>query len=98
MAGLFIDSGMASQSGMGMTAISWQELVAFNECGGLELNSWQYSRLMDMSRSYTSWNSKGNNQSEMADDVPYIDKSKNASDYLIKQREATLKNQDDPLK
>jgi hypothetical protein len=97
MTGLFIDTGMASQTGMGMTAITWQELSAFNQCGGLDLNAWEFSRLMDMSRSYCSWNSKGGQQGDMADDVPYIDRSRSSSSYLIKQREKSIEKENDPL-
>ena len=89
---------MASQGGMGLSAITWQELAAFNECGGLELNGWEFSRLMDMSRKYCSWNSKGSQQSDMADDVPYIDRSLSASGHLVRQREESIKKENnDPL-
>lgn len=91
---LFIDSGMASQSGMGLSAITWLELSAFNECGGLKLTSWELSQLMAMSRSYCKWNGKGSQQKEMADDIPYIDKTKNASGYLMRQREEAMKEEE----
>jgi hypothetical protein len=95
MTDLFIDTGMASQGGMGISAITWQELMAFNQCGGLELNAWELSRLMDMSRSYCSWNSKGSQQGDMADDVPYIDKTLSPSNHLRSQREESVKKQED---
>ena len=52
---------------------------------------------MDMSGTYCSWNSKGSQQGDMADDVPYVDKTRSASDYLIRQREASIKEQEQPL-
>lgn len=96
MAGLFTDTGMGSQSGMGgLTPLSWSELHAFDSCGRLNLGAWELSRLMEMSRSYCSWQAKGSRQGDIADDVPYIDNSRNASGYLMRQRDASSKNADD---
>jgi len=97
MTQLFIDSGLYSSGGMGVSPLTWSELSAFSSCGALNLNAWGFSRLMDMSRAYCSWNSKGSQQSDMADDVPYVDKTRSASDYLIRQREASIKEQEQPL-
>lgn len=82
---------------MGISPVSWVELSAFSHCGSLDLTSWEFSRLMDMSKAYCSWNSIGSQQSDMADNVPYVDKSKSSSDYLIRQREASIKEQEQPL-
>ena len=81
---------------MGLSPISWQELKAFDDCNGLELNGWEFTRLMEMSRAYCSWYAKGGEQSDIADDVPHIDKTKNAGSYLIKQREISKKKTESP--
>lgn len=94
---LFDESGKVSQGGMSLSPITWSELSAFNQCCALGLNGWELSRLMDMSRAYCSWNSKGSQQGDMADDVPYIDKNRSSSDYLIRQREASVKEQEQTL-
>lgn len=51
---------------------------------------------MEMSRAYCSWNSKGGQQADIADDVPYIDRTKNTASYLIKQREISKKKTESP--
>lgn len=89
-----MEAGLFSQGGMGISPITWSELDAFNRCGGLELSSWELSRLMDMSRSYCSWNSKGSSQKDIADDVPHIDKSRSVANYLLNQSEISQKNTD----
>lgn len=94
---LFDESGKVSQGGMSLSPITWSELSAFNQCCALELNGWELSRLMDMSRAYCNWNHAGSKQSDMADNVPYIDKTRSSSDYLIRQREASIKEQEQPL-
>lgn len=96
MAGLFMDTGMGSQSGMGgMAPLDWTELQAFDQCGRLELTGWELSQLMSMSRAYCQWLAKGGKQSDIADDVPYIDETRNATSYLLRQRDASAKNADD---
>ena len=86
---------MASQGGMGLSAITWLELSAFNNCNGLELSGWELSQLMSMSRSYCKWNSKGSQQGDIADDIPHIDKTKSVADYLMRQREEAMKEAED---
>lgn len=88
---------MYSAGGMGISPLTWGELSAFSGCGSLALTAWEFSRLMDMSRAYCSWNSKGSQQGDMADSVPFIDRTKSVSDYLIRQREASIKEQEQPL-
>ena len=92
LTGLFIDAGMCSQGMGGLTALSWSELDAFNRCGALRLTGWELSRLMDMSRSYCQWHAKGGKQGDIATDVPYIDHERKATDYLMRQRDASARN------
>lgn len=82
---------------MGLSPISWTELAAFDQCGSLDLTSWEFSRLMDMSKAYCNWHNIGSQQGDMADSVPFIDRTKSVSDYLIRQREASIKEQEQPL-
>lgn len=96
MAGLFIDTGLGNRAGMGgMTPLTWVDLQAFDQCGRLELTGWELSRLMDMSREYCHWQAKGSQQGDIADDVPYIDRTKDASGYLMRNRKASAKNAED---
>lgn len=95
MVGLFLDTGRVSNTGMGIAPLSWSEIAAFNHCNGLSLSNWEMGRLMDMSREFCKWNSIGGQQSDMADDVPYVDRSISAGNYLIKQREQSVKEQND---
>jgi hypothetical protein len=95
LAGLFIDTGMAAPAGMGgQVALSWAELQAFDHCGRLQLTGWELSRLMDMSRAYCQWLAKGGKQGDIADDVPYIDRTRSATGYLLRQRDASAANRD----
>jgi hypothetical protein len=97
MVGLFMETGMGSRAGMGgLTPISWLELQSFDQCGRLELKAWELSQLMEMSRSYCHWQAKGGQQSDIADDVPYINKDLSAADYLLRQRDASAKNAEVP--
>ena len=94
LTGLFIDTGMCSQGMGGITALSWSELDAFNRCGALHLTGWELSRLMDMSRAYCQWLAKGGKQGDIADDVPYIDRTRSATGYLLRQRDASAASRD----
>lgn len=91
---LFTDTGMYSQAMGGLTALSWAELDAFNRCGALALTGWELSRLMDMSRAFCNWHAKGGKQKDIADDVPYIDRDRQATSYLLRQRDASAANRD----
>lgn len=93
---LFMDTGRFSQAGMGITPITWIELSAFNQCCALELNGWELSRLMDMSRSFCSWRNIGGEQSDIADNIPYINRSLSPTNHLIRQREKAIKREDSP--
>lgn len=96
IAALFIDTGIGMRGGMGgLTPLSWSELKAFDDCGKLALSSWELSQLMEMSRSYCTWNAKGSQQKDIADDVPYIDRTRKATDYIIRQRDNSAKNAED---
>lgn len=96
MTGLFLDSGIGSRAGMGgILPLTWSELKAFDDCGKLSLSSWEFSQIMEMSRSYCNWNAKGSQQKDIADDVPYIDRTRKATDYIIRQREQSAKNAKD---
>lgn len=95
MAALFMDTGMGSRAGMGgLTPLQWVELQAFDQCGRLELTGWELSQLMEMSRAYCQWQAKGGQQGDIADDVPYIDTERSATDYLLRQRDASASNRD----
>ena len=48
----FHESGMAMSGGMGATALTWQELLAFNTVTGLD--DWSLKQLIRMSRAYCS--------------------------------------------
>lgn len=82
---------------MGLSPITWSELLAFDQCSGLGLNSWELTQLMSMSREYCSWNSKGSQQTDIANDVPWIDRSLSVSGYLIRQREEAIKKEESQL-
>lgn len=92
MAELFADSGMAAS---GPTPLSWQDIDAYNRCTALHMSAWEMQQLMAMSRAYCQWNIKGGKQGDIADDVPYIDETRKATGYLIRQRKASAKNADE---
>ena len=95
MTALLAELGIVSSGGMGIAPLSWQEIDAFNRCGHLELTSWETMRLMDMSRAYCNWNSKGGEQTDIALDIPYINRDRGVTDYLLRQHDESLK--DEPL-
>jgi hypothetical protein len=88
---------MGSQGGIGLSPITWLELSSFDKCNGLELNGWEFTQLMKMSRAYCSWISRGSAQTDIADDIPWIDRTLSPSNYLIKQREESIKREESPL-
>lgn len=92
---LLAELGIVGSGAMGITPLSWQEIDAFNRCGHLELTSWETMRLMDMSRAYCNWHNKGSEQSDIALDIPYINRELGVTDYLLRQHDESLK--DEPL-
>lgn len=52
--GLFFDSGQATSTGMGLVALSWQELSAFRKENDLNLTVWERQTLKKMSEAYCS--------------------------------------------
>lgn len=91
MAELFVDSGISTP---GPAPLSWQDIDAYNRCASLQMTAWEMQQLMQMSRAYCQWNIKGSKQGDIADDVPYIDETRKATGYLIRQRKASAKKAD----
>ena len=95
MTDLFINMGSATSTMGGLVPITWSEIESYSRLCNLNLSAWEADLLMSMSRAYCSWNAKGGQQKDIAEDVPYIDRSVSATDYLIRQREASAKNAQD---
>lgn len=90
---------MVGQGMAGITPISWLELDAYDRCNGLGLSSWEASTLMQMSRSYCRWRRQGSEQTDIPDEVPYIDESEEAqqvaAESIMRSRDASRKLADD---
>lgn len=95
MTSLFLNLGIAQSTMGGFTPITWSDMQAYSNLCKLSLSAWESDLLMSMSRVYCSWYAKGGQQKDIADDVPYIDRSVSASEYLIRQRDASSKNAQD---
>ena len=54
MTELFHRTGMALNNGNGVSAITWQELEAFNRCTGIPLTNWESDTLKRMSANYAN--------------------------------------------
>lgn len=54
MVGLFLQTGLATNNGNGVSALSWQELEAFMRCTQISLSNWESDTLRRMSASYAS--------------------------------------------
>lgn len=94
---LYLDSGMVCSTGMGLTALTWVEVDAFNRCNALNLTAWEQSQIMAMSRAYSKWYAKGCKQKDIPDEVPYIDPTRNAGAYMMRARDSSKKRTEDVL-
>lgn len=92
---------MVGQGMAGITPLSWSEIDAYNRCNGLSLSPWESSTLMQMSRSYCRWNRIGGDQTDIPDEVPYIDESEEAqqvaAESLMRSRDASRRLADEAM-
>ena len=51
---LFIKSGMALNTGNGVSALTWQEIESFVKCSGIPLTNWESDTIKRMSAIYAS--------------------------------------------
>jgi hypothetical protein len=53
---LFYSAGTATQTGMGLVSLSWQEIAAWVQCAGYEdiLTPWELSVIKRMSEAYAA--------------------------------------------
>lgn len=54
MVGIFLQTGLATNNGNGVSALSWQELEAFMRCTHIPLSNWESDTLRRMSANYAS--------------------------------------------
>lgn len=58
---------------MGTRTETWSEIAAYSERTGTHLGTWESQTLMAMCREFTGWQSRGSQQSELPEEVPYIE-------------------------
>lgn len=95
MTEMFIQSGLASQGGMGLSPLTWSEIKAFNDCADLGAVPRELVTLMEMSRAYCRANSKGGQEdgdNPASSDPPYVDRTANAGTAIIRNRERSKQN------
>lgn len=73
-----VEAGIAP----GGSPLSWVELDAYNRSTGGVCGQWELQVMMDMSREYARWLSKGGSQSDIADDVPYVERNEETNRAL----------------
>ena len=85
----------------GPQPLSWNEIQSYDSATGGTLGIWGRMMLREMSEAYTRWIAKGGQQGDIADDVPYINRTeetiataskmmrKNSDIAQQKQRELT---------
>lgn len=90
-----MQSGLASQGGMGLSPLTWSEIKAFDDCAALGATPWELTTLMEMSRAYCRANSKGGQEdgdNPASSDPPYVDLSANAGEAIIRNRDRSKQN------
>jgi hypothetical protein len=70
----------------GGSALTWAEIESYDRSTGGACTLWDRQAISRMSREYASWLAKGGRQSDIADNVPYIERN-----------ESTLKAMQDRL-
>lgn len=50
----WLKSGMVTNNGMGLSGLSNQELLAFNERSGYQMTAWELDQIFNMSRVYAA--------------------------------------------
>ncbi|WP_138438598.1 hypothetical protein [Marinobacter alexandrii] len=73
-----LDAGIAP----GRAALTWTELDHYDHATGGVCSQWEMKTMMRMSREYTHWLGKGSRQSDIADDVPYIERTEETNQAL----------------
>ena len=80
-------SGYVQSTGMGVVALSWQEIKALNEAAGLFLSSWAMRQVRNMSEHYC----KVFNQSSDKDiPPPWVNDFEEYKRYKLAQSEKLL--------
>jgi len=82
--------GMVSQGAGGIASISWQEIKAFKELSGEEIDWWEADVLMSLSRAYVSMYHRASDAHMPppyeTDDEELIQQHRKEETRLIKQR------------
>lgn len=76
---------MTGQGGMGLVQLSAQEIQAWSDCSGIELNPWEFLAIRKMSFSYI----KQLNESERPDCPPPFGDPVNQIDRDVVQQKIT---------
>lgn len=71
--GYFYLSGQATQTGMGLVPLSWQEIKAFREENELEITLWERELLKKMSEAYCTEYSRASDPKRPAPYAPEQD-------------------------
>jgi len=88
---------MVSQGGMALAPVAWQEIEAYDSATAAQFTPWEKRCLRQMSEAYVRWRNKGGEQSDIALDVPYIERNEKTlerhRDHLMEQAEKSRKRQ-----
>lgn len=71
--GFFYLSGQATQTGMGLAPLSWQELKAFREENELDITLWERELLKKMSEAYCAEYSRASDPKRPAPYKPEVE-------------------------
>ena len=99
LAAAFRESGIAGYGAAGPVPLPWTEIYAYSHTVGGSYTSWALSMIRTMSEEYCRWYSKGCQQKDIADDVPYIERTNEtleaAGQAIIRSRDASAKLRED---
>lgn len=95
----WMECGKCKKLSMGdIDPLPWQEIESYDRSTGETLGVWARSVLREMSEAYVKWIGKGSQQGDIADDVPYINRTeetmKAASAHLMRNRDKAHEKQE----
>ena len=87
MTAAFCEIGLASSGMSGPVPLSWQEIYAYNCIATGAYSAWSLGVIRVMSEAYCRWYTKGCQQTDIAEDVPYVDlENGDVSEYIERSR------------
>ena len=98
LASAWQEAGLCAHGMAGPVPLPWSEIDAYGRITGA-YSAWALGMLRAMSEAYCRWYSKGCQQKDIADDVPYIEQTDDtleaAGQAIIRSREASAKLRED---